>query len=747
MKGILVAGIVLLAIGAILVILGPSINKGIQSAKEDRIDRTLTVSNANDDDYLAWKSDGDEGDPTFYRNFYLFNITNLQEVYSGASPIVQEVGPYKFRRIREKIDIVFSSNEEEVSFKYYEHYHFLESESGGRTLNDSISNVNLAFLGVIARAGNANNLQVGLFSSYLNQVLTTLQTTFVNQTYLPSTTPQTIYQFASFNFTAFISNWVQGINTPINPAAPIPYALPVDLSSQIPLSTVANLFNPTLLYSLDHPTQFGLWQKALVDAETAKFLQSYWGLSASAQQVVSAWQYNWANNLGPLLITGRYGVASVNDLAYLQFGSLALTNNASLLVLSDSTDFYPEFAAFTRYVLGTPVNLDLATSKRIFDPVIGFRNTTVLGGFLIALASGATDFSAFGFSSQSQAFLFYQYIQYVLNNTLGNTYRSGSGLYTTQSVGDYLFGYEDQLLALVKSTSTRNILYFNYTSIQQASEAELPQSWYTGRGDISRINRYITWDGASSVNFWETPEVFDGTDGQQYSPRFNKDEDYKLFSDTLQRNVLLNYVGDMDVQGIELRRFELRSDQLKSQFNNPTNAKYYYYIDGVHNFTRLNVSGVVGLPIFLTKPHFLDVDPTWQTKTMYMTVDGTVQSGMSPSKEEHDTFIAVEPRTGKTMRIHQRLQFNIMLTPGLYGSQFNVTEQRLLPVYWADDDVEIRSWQAEKFKDTAIRAEHAGHYIVAIVTPIGFLILVAGLVCLILGLLKRDKKETGLPSN
>ncbi len=54
----------------------------------------------------------------------------------------------------------------------------------------------------------------------------------------------------------------------------------------------------------------------------------------------------------------------------------------------------------------------------------------------------------------------------------------------------------------------------------------------------------------------------------------------------------------------------------------------------------LNISCVVqaNVPLFVSKPHFLDADPDYLKNI----------SGLHPDRAEHDSYVGVEPITGNT---------------------------------------------------------------------------------------------------
>lgn len=52
-----------------------------------------------------------------YTYYYLFNITNVDQIGPNVKPFLQEVGPYVFRQEIEKINITFNDEENTVQYR------------------------------------------------------------------------------------------------------------------------------------------------------------------------------------------------------------------------------------------------------------------------------------------------------------------------------------------------------------------------------------------------------------------------------------------------------------------------------------------------------------------------------------------------------------------------------------------------------------------------------------------------------
>lgn len=74
---------------------------------------------------------------------YLFNWTNPNKLTKAdfEKPILQQLGPYRFREIHEKTDVIWHHENNTVSYRRKGTFFFVESESVGR-LDDIVITVN-----------------------------------------------------------------------------------------------------------------------------------------------------------------------------------------------------------------------------------------------------------------------------------------------------------------------------------------------------------------------------------------------------------------------------------------------------------------------------------------------------------------------------------------------------------------------------------------------------------------------------
>ncbi|PNF38576.1 Sensory neuron membrane protein 1 [Cryptotermes secundus] len=83
---------------------------------------------------------------------YLFNVTYLMEVQKGATPVVQEVGPYCYSEDKEKVNIVDHEDDDTVSFNLKDTWHFNQSESGNLTGDEIVTIPHVLLLGMVLTA-------------------------------------------------------------------------------------------------------------------------------------------------------------------------------------------------------------------------------------------------------------------------------------------------------------------------------------------------------------------------------------------------------------------------------------------------------------------------------------------------------------------------------------------------------------------------------------------------------------------
>ncbi|KAL9852873.1 lysosome membrane protein 2 isoform 3-T3 [Geothlypis trichas] len=98
-----------------------------------------TVLKNGTETFEAWE----DPPPPVYMQFYFFNLTNPLEVLQGATPLVEEIGPYTYREYRPRVHVQFLDNGTKVSALNPKTYVFEPEKSVGDPEVDLIRTVNI----------------------------------------------------------------------------------------------------------------------------------------------------------------------------------------------------------------------------------------------------------------------------------------------------------------------------------------------------------------------------------------------------------------------------------------------------------------------------------------------------------------------------------------------------------------------------------------------------------------------------
>ncbi|KAG9354108.1 hypothetical protein JZ751_012232 [Albula glossodonta] len=224
----------------------------------------------------------------------------------------------------------------------------------------------------------------------------------------------------------------------------------------------------------------------------------------------------------------------------------------------------------------------------------------------------------------------------VISNVISALMRSeNEGLFTTHTVGELLWGYEDALLKslskLVPSIDPQFGLFYKMNATGDGEYVFL-----TGEQNYRDFARVVEWKGESSLNWWSTDEcnMINGTNGASFHPILTKKETLYMFSSDLCRSLYAQYEKDISVRGIPAYRFVPPSEVFANLTVNPANAGFCVPPGNCLGSGLLNVSVCKqGAPIIMSSPHFYQADEKF-VKDIY---------GMKPKKEYHETALDINP--------------------------------------------------------------------------------------------------------
>uniref|UniRef100_A0A8C6U741 Scavenger receptor class B member 1 n=1 Tax=Neogobius melanostomus TaxID=47308 RepID=A0A8C6U741_9GOBI len=132
--GFIVAGALGVFFGVVLTFVGPLII-------DDQIAKNTVIDPNNAMTYTMWK----DVPVPFFMSVYFFNVLNPKEILKGEKPMVEQRGPYVYRKRVQKDNITFHPNYT-VSYKEYRRYYFEPSMSVGNE-SDIVTIPNMLVLG------------------------------------------------------------------------------------------------------------------------------------------------------------------------------------------------------------------------------------------------------------------------------------------------------------------------------------------------------------------------------------------------------------------------------------------------------------------------------------------------------------------------------------------------------------------------------------------------------------------------
>ncbi|XP_018111243.2 platelet glycoprotein 4 [Xenopus laevis] len=271
---------------------------------------------------------------------------------------------------------------------------------------------------------------------------------------------------------------------------------------------------------------------------------------------------------------------------------------------------------------------------------------------------------------------------------------SNSSLFQVRSVKELLWGYKDPFLEKIPIASldkTTGLFYPNNGT------ADGIYNVYNGKGGISKVAIIDRYRGESALPYWNDSycDMINGTDAASFPPSVKKDKKLYFFSSEICRSIYGVFEKEYTLKGIKLYRFVVPDEALASPTKNPDNHCYCKDFDLSRNCTAAGVLDLRtcqgGKPIFLSLPHFLYASD--------FLLDSV--SGLKPSKEEHETYVDVEPITGFTMHFAKRLQVNVMFKPtDKIDVMSKLESEFVFPVAWLNETALIGDDSANMFKSS-----------------------------------------------
>ncbi|XP_005798696.1 lysosome membrane protein 2 isoform X1 [Xiphophorus maculatus] len=291
-----------------------------------------------------------------------------------------------------------------------------------------------------------------------------------------------------------------------------------------------------------------------------------------------------------------------------------------------------------------------------------------------------------------------------------------SRLFTTRSVQELLWGYEDALLDRIASSGTdvERVFGLMYKK-NESSDGEFV--FHTGTQNYLDYARIETYKGERMLKYWSTNESNSilGSDGSAFHPLLNKSERLYVFSPDLCRTIYMEFEKDVEVKGIPAYRFTPPRSVLASKEENPANKGFCVTPKECLGTGVLKVSPCrKGAPVVASFPHF------------YLGEDKYIEAigGMAPQSHHHQTFLDLNPTTGVIVRASKRAQVNILINRMSGYPDTKLLKETVFPVMFLNESVVIDDASAAKVNKLLMIVKVGSNFPLIIVGLSGIMLIV-----------------------
>ncbi|XP_076139640.1 lysosome membrane protein 2 isoform X1 [Alosa pseudoharengus] len=302
-----------------------------------------------------------------------------------------------------------------------------------------------------------------------------------------------------------------------------------------------------------------------------------------------------------------------------------------------------------------------------------------------------------------------------------------TGILTTRTVSELLWGYEDPLLKKVSALKKDVEKDFGFM-INKNGSHDGEFVYLTGEEDYLDYGRVDTWKGQRKLTYWGSnySNLIQGSDGSAFHAYLTKEETLNIFTPDLCRSIYMKFDKDVEVKGIPAYRFTPPRSVLASVEENPDNAGFCLSSKNCLGSGVLKVDVCKkGVPVVVSFPHF------------YLGADDYINAidGISPVKEHHQTYLDLNPTTGIIVRASKRAQFNILVER---LSSFPITsglDRTVFPLFFLNETVVVDDASAARLHKLLLIVKIGSNF------PIFIIALGALLVIILLILIIRLHKK------
>ncbi|XP_057661882.1 sensory neuron membrane protein 1-like [Diorhabda carinulata] len=201
-----------------------------------------------------------------------------------------------------------------------------------------------------------------------------------------------------------------------------------------------------------------------------------------------------------------------------------------------------------------------------------------------------------------------------------------------------------------------------------------------GTKNYHDVGRIVEYDGSALMSNWPTKECneISGTDGTVFPPMLLKEEGLVSFAPDLCRSLKAFWVRKTKYDGIPVNEY---TASLGDMSKNENEKCYCFTQDSCLKKGLMDLYKCVGVPIYVSLPHFYDSDKSY--------LNGV--KGLKPNKTKHQISILFEQLTGGPVSVKKRLQFSMPLEPNQKVDLFKNFSSTVIPIFWVEEGIDLNS--------------------------------------------------------
>ncbi|XP_058792641.1 sensory neuron membrane protein 1-like [Phymastichus coffea] len=195
-----------------------------------------------------------------------------------------------------------------------------------------------------------------------------------------------------------------------------------------------------------------------------------------------------------------------------------------------------------------------------------------------------------------------------------------------------------------------------------------------GLKSIMDLGRVIEYNDKPNMSVWNDNycDSFNGTDGTIFHPYFDKKgkDDLVVFNADICRSISCRYDSiKVKHSGVTLLRY---TGDLNVDGNDPREKCYCFGQEACSKKAPLNLYKCLGVPLFVTNPHFYHLDPYYSSMV----------DGLTPNKERHLITVDLDTFAGAPYQAYVRAQLNLFIQKVDKIKLMANFPEALLPLMW-----------------------------------------------------------------